>query len=77
MVGTGKAAQQGILFRSTEAIELLSEVDTVAFDKTGTLTVGKPTLSLFQVLPPFDSSTLLAQLALVEQRSEHPLVSQS
>ncbi len=64
---------KGILFRSTEAIELLSEVDTVAFDKTGTLTVGKPTLSLFQVLPPFDSSTLLAQLALVEQRSEHPL----
>lgn len=73
MVGTGKAAQQGILFRSTEAIELLSEVDTIAFDKTGTLTVGKPTLSLFEVLPPFDSSTLLAQLALVEQRSEHPL----
>lgn len=73
MVGSGKAAQQGILFRSTEAIELLSEVDTIAFDKTGTLTVGKPSLSMFQVLPPFESSTLLAQLALVEQRSEHPL----
>jgi Cu+-exporting ATPase len=73
MVGTGKAAQQGILFRSTEAIESLSEVDTVAFDKTGTLTIGKPTLSMFHVLPPFDQSTLLAQLALVEQRSEHPL----
>ena len=73
MVGMGKAAQQGILFRSTEAIELLSEVDTIAFDKTGTLTVGKPTLSMLKVLPPFESSTLLAQLALVERRSEHPL----
>ncbi len=73
MVGNRQSSTTGILFRSTEAIELLSEVDTIAFDKTGTLTVGKPTLSLFEVLPPFDSSTLLAQLALVEQRSEHPL----
>jgi Cu+-exporting ATPase len=75
MVGTGKAAQQGILFRSTAAIESLSEVETVAFDKTGTLTVGKPTLSAFHVLPPFEASLLLAQLAVVEQRSEHPLAS--
>ncbi len=73
MVGTGKAAQQGILFRSTEAIESLSEVDTVAFDKTGTLTVGKPTLSAFHVVPPFEDASLLAQLAIVEARSEHPL----
>lgn len=73
MVGTGKAAQQGILFRSTEAIESLSEVDTVAFDKTGTLTVGKPTLSAFHVVPPFEDASLLAQLAMVEARSEHPL----
>ncbi len=42
MVGTGKAAQLGILFRSTEAVQSLSEVTTIAFDKTGTLTVGKP-----------------------------------
>lgn len=73
MVGTGKAAQQGILFRSTDAIESLSHVALIAFDKTGTLTVGKPQLSLFHVLPPFSSDDLLAQLALVEQRSEHPL----
>jgi Cu+-exporting ATPase len=73
MVGTGKAAQQGILFRSTDAIESLSQVALIAFDKTGTLTVGKPHLSLFHVLPPFSSDDLLAQLALVEQRSEHPL----
>lgn len=73
MVGTGKAAQHGILFRSTDAIESLSKVNTIAFDKTGTLTVGKPELTSFHVLAPFESATLLAQLALVEQRSEHPL----
>ncbi len=73
MVGTGKAAQQGILFRSTDAIESLSQVELIAFDKTGTLTVGKPQLSLFHVLPPFSEGNLLSQLAVVEQRSEHPL----
>lgn len=73
MVGTGKAAQQGILFRSTDAIESLSQVGLIAFDKTGTLTVGKPQLSLFHVLPPFTEENLLPQLAVVEQRSEHPL----
>jgi Cu+-exporting ATPase len=73
MVGTGRAAQQGILFRSTDAIESLSKVDTIAFDKTGTLTVGKPKLTSFHVLAPFENTHLLAQLALVEQRSEHPL----
>jgi P-type Cu+ transporter len=73
MVGTGKAAQQGILFRSTDAIESLSNVTTIAFDKTGTLTVGKPKMSSFHVLPPFDRDSLLAQLAIIQQRSEHPL----
>lgn len=73
MVGTGKAAQHGILFRSTDAIESLSQVGLIAFDKTGTLTIGKPQLSLFQVLPPFLEGDLLSQLAVVEQRSEHPL----
>ncbi|HBJ36020.1 MAG TPA: heavy metal translocating P-type ATPase [Planctomycetaceae bacterium] len=73
MVGTGKAAQHGILFRSTDAIESLSQVDLIAFDKTGTLTVGKPQLSLFNALPPFTQENLLSRLAVVEQRSEHPL----
>ncbi|XZE44496.1 heavy metal translocating P-type ATPase [Pirellulaceae bacterium SH467] len=73
MVGTGKGAQHGILFRSTDAIESLSHVEMVAFDKTGTLTIGKPQLSRLHVLPPFDESSLLAELARVEQRSEHPL----
>ncbi len=73
MVGTGKAAQLGILFRSTEAVQSLSEVDAVAFDKTGTLTVGKPELVKFEVFASHDASQLLARLALVERRSEHPL----
>ncbi len=73
MVGTSKAAQLGILFRSTEAVQSLSEVDTVAFDKTGTLTVGKPELVTFQAFAPFDEQQLLANLAIIEQRSEHPL----
>ncbi len=73
MVGTGKAAQLGILFRSTEAVQSLSEVKAVAFDKTGTLTVGKPELSTFQSFAPFEKSNLLAELAIVERRSEHPL----
>jgi len=73
MVGTGRAASKGILFRSTEAIELLSSVNSIAFDKTGTLTVGKPRLTQFHVMPSFDRSTLLGQIAIVEQRSEHPL----
>lgn len=73
MVGTGKAAQLGILFRSTEAVQSLSEVDTVAFDKTGTLTVGKPEVISFQTFPPFEVDRVLSDLAIVEKRSEHPL----
>ncbi len=73
MVGTAKAAQLGILFRSTEAVQALSEVDTLAFDKTGTLTVGKPELVKFEVFGSHDKSRLLARLALIEGRSEHPL----
>lgn len=73
MVGTGKAAQLGILFRSTEAVQSLSEVTTIAFDKTGTLTVGKPELSFFQAFALFEEDRLLSQLALIQRRSEHPL----
>jgi P-type Cu+ transporter len=74
MVGTGKAAQIGILFRSGQALQSLHEVKTVAMDKTGTITEGKPRLL---ELIPTDASTdrylLLAKLALVQGKSEHPL----
>jgi Cu+-exporting ATPase len=75
MVGTGKAAQMGVLFRRGEALQTLSEVTTVALDKTGTLTQGKPTLT---DLITADGATpegdaLLALIASVERPSEHPI----
>jgi heavy metal translocating P-type ATPase len=73
MVGSGRGAEAGILFRKGEALQLLQEVAVVAFDKTGTLTAGKPVLTDLHLLPGFDRDTLLAAMAAVESRSEHPL----
>jgi len=70
MVGTGRAAELGILFRNGEALETLAQVDTVLFDKTGTLTEGRP--RLVQVLGP-DPQRALRQAAALEAASEHPL----
>ena len=75
MVGTGKAAQMGVLFRKGEALQTLSEVGTVALDKTGTLTQGKPTLTDL-ILADGAVGTgddLLALIASVEGPSEHPV----
>lgn len=69
LVGTGRAAELGVLFRRGEALQRLSEVTGVAFDKTGTLTEGKP--RVVAMLP--DDPALLAQAAAVEAQSEHPL----
>jgi Cu+-exporting ATPase len=73
MVGTGRAAQLGILVRSAETLELLEKVDTLAVDKTGTLTEGKP--RLLRVVPRSgtDETTVLAVAAALEKDSEHPL----
>jgi Cu+-exporting ATPase len=73
MVGTGRAAQLGILVRSAETLELLEKVDTLAVDKTGTLTEGKP--RLLRVVPRSgtDETTVLAIAAALEKDSEHPL----
>ncbi len=73
MVGTGKGAEYGILFKSGEALETAHVVDTVIFDKTGTLTYGKPAVT--DVLPAegFTAETLLALAASAEKASEHPL----
>jgi Cu+-exporting ATPase len=74
MVGTGKAAQLGILFRSGQALQTLHEVKTIAMDKTGTITEGKPRLlELIPIDPLTDRYLLLAKLALVQEKSEHPL----
>ncbi len=73
MVGTGKAAEHGILVRGGEALEQTRKIDTIVLDKTGTITRGKP--SVVEVIPTseFDHQTLLQLAAAVEVGSEHPL----
>jgi len=73
MVGTGRGADQGILFRGGDALQALRDVDVVALDKTGTLTQGKPTLTDLIALPGFDDDTVLALAAAAERDSEHPV----
>ncbi len=71
-VGSGKGAENGILFRSGEAIQTLREVDTIVFDKTGTITEGRPNVTDV-VAVGVDESDLLRLAGSVEQGSEHPL----
>lgn len=73
MVGTGRAAQLGVLFRQGDALQSLSGVDVVAFDKTGTLTEGRPSLTALQIAPGFDRAEVLSHIAAVEALSEHPV----
>ena len=73
MVSTGKAAQNGVLFRNAEAIEVMRKVDTLVVDKTGTLTEGKPRLESVVVANGFDEQTLLRLAGGLERSSEHPL----
>jgi len=73
MVGTGRAAQLGVLFRQGDALQSLSGVDVVAFDKTGTLTEGRPSLTALQIANGFDRASVLSQIAAVETLSEHPV----
>jgi len=73
MVGTGRGAELGVLFRNGEALQALRDARAVALDKTGTLTEGKPALTDFEPAPGFDESTVLARVAAVEARSEHPI----
>ena len=73
MVGTGKAAQLGILIKSAEALETLHKVDTVVLDKTGTVTEGRPRLTDILCLGDITEEELLCIAASVELRSEHPL----
>jgi len=73
MVGTGKAAELGILFRHGEALQTLNSVRAVIFDKTGTLTLGRPALTDLEPCPGFEEAELLRLVAAVESRSEHPI----
>ena len=73
MVGTGRGAELGILFRKGEALQLLKDAKVVAVDKTGTLTEGRPALTDLQVTDGFDRTTVLGLVAAVEDQSEHPI----
>ncbi|GGE27141.1 copper-translocating P-type ATPase [Gemmobacter megaterium] len=73
MVGTGRGAEMGVLFRKGEALQLLSGTRVVAFDKTGTLTEGKPRLTDLELAPGFERAEVLALVAAVECKSEHPI----
>ncbi len=73
MVGTGKGATMGVLFRSAEAIELLRDVDTLVVDKTGTLTEGRPKVVSVMPAEGVDGGKLLGLAAGLERGSEHPL----
>lgn len=73
MVGTGRAAEMGVLFRQGDALQTLRDVQVVAFDKTGTLTLGKPTLTGLDAAPGHDAEQVLLWVASVQARSEHPI----
>lgn len=76
MMGAGKGAENGILYKGGEHIEMAGKVDTVVFDKTGTLTEGKPSVTDILLLPnqrEMDDNKLLRLAAIAESGSEHPL----
>jgi Cu+-exporting ATPase len=75
MVGIGRAAELGVLFKDADALERLERVDTLLVDKTGTLTEGKPAIASIEVLERGDEKELLAIAAALERSSEHPLAS--
>ncbi len=73
MVGTGRAAELGVLFRKGEALQALRDVSVIALDKTGTLTKGRPELTDLVPAEGFEHDEVLALVAAVETRSEHPI----
>jgi len=73
VVGIGRGAAMGVLFRRGDALQALGDIDVVAFDKTGTLTAGQPTLTDLVIAEGVERDAVLANLAAVESRSEHPI----
>ncbi|MFQ3565839.1 MAG: heavy metal translocating P-type ATPase [Aggregatilineales bacterium] len=73
MVGTGRGAEMGILFKNSEALENAQRLNTIALDKTGTVTRGEPRVTDIFALPSFTEADLLRYAASVERASEHPL----
>ncbi|TQV75938.1 copper-translocating P-type ATPase [Exilibacterium tricleocarpae] len=73
MVGTGRAAEMGVLFRRGDGLQTLRDARIIALDKTGTLTQGRPQLTDLVVAPGFDETEVLRLIASVERQSEHPV----
>lgn len=73
MVGTGKGAENGILIKSGEALEIAHKIDTIVMDKTGTITTGKPRVKDLLTFNGLDEDKLLQIAASIEKKSEHPL----
>ena len=73
VVGMGRGARMGILFRSAETLQQLANVTAIAFDKTGTLTEGKPKISHREAVIGGDSDMLLSLAASLERHTDHPL----
>jgi P-type Cu+ transporter len=73
MMGAGKGAENGILYKGGEHIEIANKVNTIIFDKTGTLTIGKPSVTDLVSLTDIGEQELLRLAAIAESGSEHPL----
>jgi len=73
MVGTGRGATAGVLFKNAEALEILEKVNSLVLDKTGTLTEGRPRLDTVLALSGYDENEVLRLAAGLERGSEHPL----
>ncbi|MBT7087057.1 MAG: heavy metal translocating P-type ATPase [Desulfobacterales bacterium] len=73
MAGTGKGAENGILFKNSQALETAAKLDTIVLDKTGTITVGKPSVVDIFSIKPGRENDLLKLCASVEKGSEHPI----
>jgi Cu+-exporting ATPase len=73
MVGMGKGAENGILFKSSAALEKAGQVKTIVFDKTGTLTRGKPVVTDVIALDDYTEEEILEFASIAEKNSEHPL----
>ncbi|WP_420829603.1 copper-transporting P-type ATPase [Nannocystis pusilla] len=72
MVAAGRAATAGVLFKNTEAMEMMRRVDTLVVDKTGTLTEGRPKLAAIVATAEMDEAAILRLAASLERGSEHP-----
>jgi Cu+-exporting ATPase len=73
MVGTGKGAEAGILFKNAESLQMAQKINTIVFDKTGTLTKGEPQVTDVVTISDYSEEDILLFAAVAEKNSEHPL----